>query len=87
MKTSDLADWISEYNPDALTADGFDEAIIGVAKRCGSQTVVVYDAELCITILMKRDGMTFDEASEFFSFNTLGAYVGENTPLFMWRLP
>lgn len=81
------AEWISEMNPKALLADGFEDAVVGVAERCGSQTVVVYDAEHCITILMKRDHMTFDEASEFFRFNTLGAYVGENTPLFLWRLP
>jgi hypothetical protein len=27
--------WIADLNPDALLADGFDDAIIGVAERCG----------------------------------------------------
>jgi hypothetical protein len=33
---------------------------------------------------MVRDGMDYDEAYEFFEFNTLGAYVGEQTPVFVW---
>jgi hypothetical protein len=34
-------------------------------------------------VLVERDGMTAEEADEFLSFNTLGAYVGENGPLFV----
>jgi hypothetical protein len=79
-------DWIGEYNDEALTADGFDEAIIGVAERCGQPWLVVYDAEACIAILIAR-GMEAEEAAEFFQFNTLGAWVGEQTPLFLWRKP
>lgn len=76
---------VAGHNEDALFADGFDEAIMGVAERCGQPTLVVYDARLCIEIL-EGQGMTTEEASEFFSFNTLGAWMGENTPLFLWRL-
>lgn len=84
---SALSEWISEYNPKALTADGFEDAIIGIAERCGQPSLVVYDAKKCVEILVKRDGMTYDEAREFFDFNTLGSWVGPNTPLFMWRRP
>jgi hypothetical protein len=31
--------------------------------------------------------MTEEDATEFFYFNTLGAWVGPNTPLFFWRPP
>jgi hypothetical protein len=82
-----IKEWIAEFNPEALMADGFDKAIIGMAVRCGMSALVVYDAVKCIDILVKRDSMTPEEAAEFFSFNTLGAYVGENTPLFLWRPP
>jgi hypothetical protein len=84
-ETVTLSKWISGFNPEALTADGFDEAIIGVAQRCSKPPLVVYDAQKCIEILMKRDGMTYEEADEFFEFNTLGSWVGEHTPLFLWR--
>ena len=40
-------------------ADGFDEAIIGIAERCARSPFVVYDAERCIDILV---GLGVDEA-------------------------
>ena len=40
-------------------ADGFDEAIMGIAERCARSPVVVYDAERCIDIL---GGLGVDEA-------------------------
>ena len=30
------------------------------------------------------DGMTMDEAEEYFHFNVLGSYVGEYTPVFIY---
>ncbi len=80
-----LREWISEFNPEALLADGFEDAIIGVAERCSKPALVVYDAQQCCEILVERDGMTPRDAYEYFSFNTLGAWMGENTPLFLWR--
>jgi hypothetical protein len=79
--------WIAEQNPEALLADGYEDAIIGVAERCSQPILVVYDAEKCIQILVDRDGMEPDEAREFFEFNTLGAWGGEGTPVFLWRKP
>lgn len=81
----DLREWIRSNNEDALLADGFEEAIVGIAERCGQPTLVVYDAWKCVEILISRDGMDPDEAMEFFQFNTLGAWMGENTPLYLWR--
>jgi hypothetical protein len=62
-----------------LKADGFDEAIIGMSLNNLS---LIYDHEKIITILMVRDGMTREEAYEFFDFNILGAYVGDRTPIY-----
>jgi len=67
-----------------LKATGFDKAIIGVAERCRSENVIAYDANECIQILIDQ-GMTDTEAVEYFSYNVLGAYVGENTPMFIWN--
>lgn len=82
-----LLAWIAEHNAEAFLADGYEEAILGIAERCSQPTLVVYDAEKCIEILMARDGMSREEAEDFFRFNTLGAWVGEGTPLFLWRPP
>lgn len=78
---------LAEYDEEMLCADGFDDAIIGFAERCSQPLLVVYDAEKCIDILVERDGMSRDEAHEFFSFNVAGAWVGNHTPVFLWRIP
>ena len=69
-----------------LFADGFDVAVIGVGSRCGEPDVVVYDVDLCIQVLMERDEMTYEEAAEFISYNTVGAWVGDRTPMYVKRL-
>jgi hypothetical protein len=76
---------ISEINPDALTCDGFDEAIIGLAERINLGPVVAYDVDKMINIMIERDGMSYEEAFEFFNFNILGAWVGEFTPIFITK--
>ena len=70
-----------------LKIDGFDDAIIGVATPWVNHSrtdVLVYDAERIRAILMKRDGMTSEEAREYIEFNIEGAYVGESTPIICW---
>ena len=75
-------DIISDINPDAVFADGFDAAIIGYDTNC----TVVYDYDKCMKILMQRDSMTEHEAHEHMEFNVVGAYVGDFTPIFIHRL-
>ena len=72
---------LSEEYEGLLFADGFDDAILGVAERIGMEAVVAYSTPKIIEILA-RD-MTEDEAVEYFEFNILGAYVGERTPVFI----
>jgi hypothetical protein len=66
-----------------LLADGFDEALIGHAA--GMEPRAVYDYDRCIDVLVE-DGMTYEEAVEYFEFNTVGAYVGEQTPVFVRQM-
>tara|TARA_R100000231_G_scaffold28905_1_gene25714 strand:+ start:935 stop:1156 length:222 start_codon:yes stop_codon:yes gene_type:complete len=67
---------------ETLKADGYDEAIMGYAGRCGMNDVLLYSTNKIIQILMERDGMTSEEALEYFYFNIKGSYMGEGTPLF-----
>jgi hypothetical protein len=67
---------------EALTADGFDEAIIGLGRQFNNE-VVVYDEDKCIQILMSQQKMSKDKAVEFFEFNVACAYLGEGTPVFV----
>ena len=70
----------------AMTADGFDDAIIGIGSRCGQPDLLVYDIDTALDILMDRDGMSYEEAQEYFSFNVQGAWVGEGTPIWLQRI-
>ena len=65
MNLDELREWISEFNDHALLADGFDAAIIGVAERCSQPTLIVYDAEKCIEILVQRDGIVTRTRASF----------------------
>lgn len=78
-------DWFAELadeNPEALLADGFEEAFVGFTVNHHHPVVAVYDYEHCVEILSK-DGMSEEDAMEYLSFNTLGAYVGPHGPLFV----
>ena len=66
-----------------LSEPEFDSAIVGVADRIGMETVVVYDTSKVIDILCERDGMDREQATEFYEYNIIGAYVGERTPMFI----
>ena len=80
MNKTDQRIELENLFPEALFADGFDEAIMGwEASSC----VVVYDYLKCMNILMERDGMAKQEAHEFMEFNVINAYVGDFTPSFV----
>ena len=66
-----------------LLADGLEDAFMGIGSAFNAAPVAIYNRDKVIEILMARDGMTIDEAYEFFDFNIAGAYVGEYTPIFM----
>lgn len=82
-----LKEKLDEYIGDdysILLADGLDEAFIGIGWQF-SVPLAVYDRDKCIEIL-ESQGMTPEEAQEYFYFNTQGAYVGEQTPVFVERI-
>jgi hypothetical protein len=64
-----------------LKADGFDGAVIGTCYNTGR---IVYSIERMLAILVERDGMSMEDAMDYFSFNIAGAYVGEMTPMYVW---
>ena len=70
-----------------LFADGFDNAVLGIARRASQPDAVAYDYARCVQILVERDDMTEEEAFEYMEFNVVGAFVGERTPVFIMFLP
>ena len=70
---------ISHLNPEALFADGFDDALLGYNA---DSFCAVYDYTNCLEILHKQD-MTPEEAHEYMEFNVVSAFVGDFTPSFI----
>ena len=59
-------------------ADGFDEAIIGVAEPTRR---LVYSVSKCIAIIEFDYNMTRTEAIKYLYFNVCEAFIGEKTPI------
>lgn len=81
-----VREFAEERDIELQLADGFEQALVGVGRQF-NRYAVVYDRAKCIDVLRYRDEMSRQEAEEFFEFNVVGAYVGENTPIFLDTLP
>ena len=68
-----------------LEGPEFDQAIVGIVERYGYPRIVCYDYELVIQVL-KQQGMTDEEAVEWWDFNIIGAWMGDETPCFLHRI-
>ena len=67
-----------------LTMDEYDDCIVGVVEQFGRPPIVCYDKDKIVARLM-GDGMSEEEAVEFYEYNQLGAGMGENTPCFLTK--
>jgi len=75
---------IKEVNPDAIVLEGLDNALVGVGTAFDLDSPrLVYSISGIINILRERDGMSEEEAGEFFDYNIKGGYFGVHTPLFL----
>ena len=83
MTREQIQELLEDENPEALLADGFEDAFVGLARRCGQPTLVVYDYARGVAVLMEREGMSHEDAEEWMEFNVVGAWMGEHTPIWL----
>jgi hypothetical protein len=76
----EIKEYLEDIESEALFCDGYDDAILGLAETFGG-LVIVYDRSKIIDKLI-QDGMTLEEAEEYFSFNISGS-GGDNMPIYM----
>ena len=57
----------------------FADAFVGVID----DSIADYERDKVIEVFMNRDGMSDIEAVEWFDYNVQGAYIGEQTPLYI----
>lgn len=74
---------IDQYAEGAIILDGLDYAIIGITQEFGNGPRILYSKNKILQILQERDGMTHTEAEEFYDYNILGLYAGEQNPIFL----
>jgi hypothetical protein len=81
-------------SPEALFLEPrsvYDKALIDAARaddswsRKSNIVVAVYDAVKCVDAIMQWFECNYEEAAEWFNYNTSGAWAGEGTPTF--KLP
>ena len=72
-------DSVIYQNPD------FDQAIIGVDANSNA---VIYDFDLMVQDMVKKDGVTQKEAAEFIQYNTIRAtpYMPQPRPIILRKL-
>lgn len=79
----EILDQIACENEEAVVLDGLNDAIVGIAEWFGQPApVLAYSTAKILKIFQERDGMDYEEASEFFSFNVAGLGV-EHAPVFI----
>jgi len=74
---------IDEMAEGAIKLDGLDDAILGIVEEFGNGPRILYSKNKILNILSERDGMTWSEAEEFYDYNILGLYAGEQNPVFL----
>ena len=74
-----------EHKENVILADVLDKAFLGLAYRDGEHgaQVAVYGIYSCIHTLQLDNKWSWEEAEDYFHFNTRWAYVGEYTPMFI----
>lgn len=58
----------------------YDKCIVAVTYH-GDK--VVYDTDLVLKCLMEEEGMSDEEALDWFEYNMVGSYLGDGTPIFI----
>lgn len=85
-KAANLPDGVLVLEP----RETYDKAVVGYTDhpkdhwpRSGGVVVVVYSRSRCIDALMRTENFSYEDAVDWYEFNTCGAWVGEQTPTFV----
>jgi hypothetical protein len=80
-----MRDWILEHTTEAIFYEPaeLDAALIGIALRYG-MSVPAYDYHKLMSVHMER-GMSQEEAIEWIESQTIGQWIGEDTPIIVYQ--
>jgi hypothetical protein len=78
--TRDIIDEIAEG---AILLDGFEHCIVGITEEFGGNIRILYSTKKIIDSLVQDSEMTLDEAWDYYNYNVIGGYFGEQNPIFL----
>jgi hypothetical protein len=76
---------IDSYAEGAVILTGLEDCIVGVVEEFGNGKRLLYDKNRILTKLMETHQMTSEEAEEYYDYNILGLYAGEQNAVFLDR--
>lgn len=80
MSQSRIDDILEQYpDEEFVILDGLDSAVVGIDAN---ELRLIYSVQLIIKKLVKQ-GLSEDDAHEWFAYNILGAYMGPKTPIYL----
>lgn len=77
-----VCEWYEDEEDPLIEYPDLREFVVGVVSRFGQPPVLCYDRTRVLEHY-QSEGMSYEEAVEWFEFNVIGAYVGERTPCFL----
>ena len=72
---------LDEFAEGAIILDNFDDCIVGISEQFGEGNRIVYSKDMIIKKLCEE--MSEEEALEYYDYNILGGYFGEQNPIFL----
>jgi len=76
----DITDLDLEMADGAILLDDLGEAIIGIVEEFAGNRIIYSKTK--ILEILQRD-MTYEEAVDYYYYNILGLYAGEQNPVFL----
>ena len=61
----------------------YDSCIVGIGFRFSHGPLAVYDIDRVLAVL-EKNGISHEEAVEYFEFNVRGAWSGDGTPIYTY---
>ena len=87
-KNTELENRITDLTKPAqpmVLPNNFGKAFMGYVECFGGNLLAVYCKDTILSVLQKKDKMSYEDAMEYFNYNIAGSWVGNGTPLYLER--
>lgn len=74
---------INDYAEGAVILTGLEDCIIGIVEEFGNGRRLLYDKRKILEKLQQSNPMTESDAEEYYDYNILGLYAGEQNAVFL----